>query len=110
MFLTTNRASAIDAAFESRIHLTLEYPALDEQSRLHVWRNFMEPADHAAAAVVHGSNLSDEHLARFAKVKLNGRQIKNVVKTARLLAKQKKRALEKEDVELVLKVRMKVDG
>lgn len=29
LFLTTNRGDAIDAAFQSRTHLTLHYPKLD---------------------------------------------------------------------------------
>ncbi|KAF1845411.1 P-loop containing nucleoside triphosphate hydrolase protein [Cucurbitaria berberidis CBS 394.84] len=102
MFLTTNRVSTIDAAFESRVHLTIDYPTLDEQSRLHIWRTFMTPSYDG----VYSSNLSEEELLSLAKTPLNGRQIKNTVKTAQLLAKQKKRPLEMQDVELVHSVRM----
>lgn len=42
LFLTTNRIENIDAAFESRIHLTLQYNNLDKASRMHVWRTFVK--------------------------------------------------------------------
>ena len=99
MFLTTNRASTLDAAFESRIHLTIDYPALDEKSRLHVWRTFVTGGGN--------QNVGEEDLAQLARQPLNGRQIKNVVKTARLLAKQDRRPLGVGDLELVLHVKMK---
>jgi hypothetical protein len=38
VFLTTSRISDFDAAFESRIHLTIHYPALDAVSRLQYGR------------------------------------------------------------------------
>ncbi|KAL1595457.1 hypothetical protein SLS59_008390 [Nothophoma quercina] len=99
MFLTTNRASTLDAAFESRIHLTIDYPALDEKSRLHVWRTFVTGGGN--------QNVGEEDLAQLARQPLNGRQIKNLVKTARLLAKQDRRPLGVGDLELVLHVKMK---
>ena len=40
MFLTSNRITAFDPAFESRIHLTIHYPPLDAASRLHIWKTF----------------------------------------------------------------------
>lgn len=42
-------------------------------------------------------------------MKMDGRQIKNIVQTARLLARQKKRQLRIEDVTLVLRVKTKFD-
>lgn len=42
MFLTTNRVRTFDAAFQSRIHISIEYPELDTKSRKKVWRNFLE--------------------------------------------------------------------
>lgn len=50
MFLTTNRVRTFDAAFQSRIHISLEYPELDAKSRKKVWRNFLEQHDLAQAA------------------------------------------------------------
>jgi len=41
MFLTTNRLEDFDKAFESRIHLTIRYEALDSIRRTNIWRNFL---------------------------------------------------------------------
>ena len=98
MFLTSNRVNDFDAAFESRIHLTIHYPSLDAPSRLHVWKTFVQMGDLK-------SRLSDEDLEILAKIECNGRQIKNIVKTARLLSKQEKVPLAMEHIEIVLKVK-----
>ncbi|RSL64478.1 hypothetical protein CEP54_004705 [Fusarium duplospermum] len=79
MFLTTNRVSSFDPAFESRIHLTIHYPNLDANSRLHIWKTFVKTET---------GGVSEAELEELAKEELNGRQIKNVVKTARLLASE----------------------
>jgi len=98
MFLTTNSISDFDAAFESRIHLTIHYPALDTASRLHIWKTFVKMGNSE-------SLLSDRNLETLAKNEINGRQIKNIIKTGRLLSKQQKVPLAMEHVEMVLKVK-----
>ena len=45
MFLTTNRVQTFDAAFQSRIHISLDYPELDAKSRKTVWQNFLQQHD-----------------------------------------------------------------
>ncbi|OMP85143.1 ATPase family AAA domain-containing protein 3B [Diplodia seriata] len=102
MFLTTNRVAAFDPAFESRIHLTIDYPKLDLPSRLHVWKTFVRPSDEGSR---YASSITEEQLESLAAADMNGRQIKNVVKTARLLAAREKRMLALEDVEIVLRVK-----
>jgi hypothetical protein len=42
MFLTTNRLQDFDDAFQSRIHLTIRYAALDNTRRANIWRNFLK--------------------------------------------------------------------
>ncbi|KAF4552723.1 Hypothetical protein D9617_9g025130 [Elsinoe fawcettii] len=42
MFLTTNRVQTFDAAFQSRIHISIDYPELSIESRKQVWKNFLE--------------------------------------------------------------------
>ena len=98
MFLTSNRIKDFDTAFESRIHLTIHYPHLDIPSRLHIWKTFVQMGNLE-------SRLSDKDLEALAKIELNGRQIKNIVKTARLLSKQERAPLAMKHVELVLKVK-----
>lgn len=98
MFLTTNRAASFDPAFESRIDLTLHYPDLDFDSRLNIWRTFVEPGSSK-------TNIAESELAKLAEADMNGRQIKNVVKTARLLASRDKVPLGFVHVETVLRVK-----
>ncbi|KAK6193830.1 hypothetical protein LQW54_012050 [Pestalotiopsis sp. IQ-011] len=79
LFLTTNRVAAFDDAFKSRIHVPLRYTSLTAESRRAIWRNL-------CARVPGGTEIGEEDLERLAHHELNGRQIKNVVKTAESLA------------------------
>lgn len=100
LFLTTNRADEIDPAFESRIHVSLAYQNLDFNSRRHVWNQFLSRSANAEV-------FSDEQLDDLAAVELNGRQIKNMLKTAGLLAWSQDKKLEFEHVQTVLTLRKK---
>jgi len=82
MFLTTNRLSAIDPAFQSRIHISLDYPDLSTDSRRLIWKNFL-------AASTLEVRVTEKQIDELARLELNGRQIKNVLKTAQLLARRK---------------------
>ena len=93
LILTTNRAVNFDDAFYSRIHLTLNFKPLDHESRKDIWKIFLRDAD------VNSSDLS-----RFASEELNGRQIKNIMKMARLLAKNDGAKLCSEHIRDVLMV------
>ncbi|KAJ5415702.1 hypothetical protein N7465_004397 [Penicillium sp. CMV-2018d] len=98
LFLTTNRTQNIDPAFESRIHLSLAYKDLDAESRRQVWTQFLNRSSDIEA-------FTDEQLDHVAKSPLNGRQIKNVIKTAGLLAWSKGNELRYEDLKAVLALR-----
>ena len=100
MFLTTNRVEQFDPAFESRIHLTVNYPNLDASSRRLIWRAFVV----SEGAEAKGA-LTEGDLDESAQHDLNGRQIKNVVKTARLLAASDARRLSMRHLLTVLRVR-----
>ena len=102
MFLTTNRVGTFDTAFQSRIHLTIEYPKLDFRSKMLVWRTFVRPRSDASQ---YGSNIGEKDLRALAEMDMNGREIKNIVKTARLLASRKKMPLAVEHVATVLRVK-----
>lgn len=103
MFLTTNRLENMDAAFESRIHLTLNYAELDKTSRRHVWATFLERSSQTKHSNV--GHFADAELEKLSKVPLNGRQIKNVLKTAQLLASKYDECLGMGHLETVLKLR-----
>ncbi|KAL8727171.1 MAG: hypothetical protein Q9166_006208 [cf. Caloplaca sp. 2 TL-2023] len=98
LFLTTNRVNNIDAAFQSRIHISMEYNELSTASRHHVWSNFLS----AGGSKSHG--FSDADLDRLAEYQMNGREIKNVLKTAQLLAGKKRQSLGVAHVESVLAI------
>ncbi|PWY95905.1 P-loop containing nucleoside triphosphate hydrolase protein [Aspergillus sclerotioniger CBS 115572] len=96
LFLTSNRAENIDPAFESRIHVSLRYPELNLSSRRQIWSQFL------------GKDLdafTGDELDSLARVPLNGRQIKNVLLTAHLLARERGARLGYEQVETVLRLR-----
>ncbi|WQF82149.1 Putative AAA+ ATPase domain, ATPase, AAA-type, core [Colletotrichum destructivum] len=97
LFMTTNRVGNIDPAFQSRIHVSLEYPDLTAESRRLIWGNFLKGATLE-------SEVSDEDVAELAALPLNGRQIKNVLKTAQLLAARKKSPLRRSFIDVVLNI------
>ena len=74
MFLTTNRVSSSYRSFKSRIHLAVNYPLLSGQSRRNLWKMFI--MNHPP------SWMTEQFLDRLAAEELNGRQIKNIVRTA----------------------------
>ncbi|MEM0915097.1 MAG: ATP-binding protein [Planctomycetota bacterium] len=76
LFLTTNRPDALDEAIRSRVMLRLEYPDLDKQGRAEVWRTMLEMA---------GMELVEGTLDEVAETPVNGRQIRNFVRLARIL-------------------------
>ncbi|EXJ63316.1 uncharacterized protein A1O5_11637 [Cladophialophora psammophila CBS 110553] len=99
IFLTTNRVECIDPAFESRIHLSLSYPELTQELRHKIWKNFVQTMK------VDTTQITDAHLDKFAALDLNGRQIKNTVKMAGLLAAQAEdHCLTAEHVETMLTI------
>ena len=99
LFLTTNRVDNIDAAFQSRIHVSMQYNELSAASRKHVWNNFLTASSKAGK-----HKFSEKDLSRLANYKMNGREIKNVLKTAQLLAKKKGSDLALEHVESILAI------
>lgn len=78
LFLTTNRADAIDPAFSSRITLRLDYPNLTKESRGRIWSNMLQSA---------GLTLGGGDLVEITDYKLNGRQIRNVTRLLKATAK-----------------------
>ncbi|KAH5442997.1 hypothetical protein HBI23_131260 [Parastagonospora nodorum] len=87
LILTTNRIGTFDEAFKSRVQLALHYPPLNERGRKEIWHNFMRSlktgGEHADFDEI------EEKLHVLAEHKLNGRQIRNTISTARQLARYK---------------------
>ncbi len=82
LFLTTNRVDSFDTAFKSRIHLAIKYPKLHSASRRKLWYNFLSQASTESAEHLDMSGALDQ----LKQESVNGRQIKNIVRTAFTLA------------------------
>jgi len=105
--MTTNRAKAIDKAFQSRVHLTLHYPDLDSSAKEHIWRLFVGNLSMAKTLT---PTFDDETYTRLAQLPINGRQIRNVVKIAALMAAQEGSALRLDHLRTVLLATGEVEG
>lgn len=97
MFLTTNRVQTFDPAFQSRIHISLDYQELTISSRKTVWKNFLD-------ASPHDHTITKQELDELARMNMNGRQIKNILKIARLLASRKDAKLNHDHIITTLEV------
>ncbi|KAI8270856.1 hypothetical protein K4K58_006647 [Colletotrichum sp. SAR11_239] len=95
LFLTTNREKSLDPAVHSRVHLTINYPALDEPSRQKVWMTFLAKT---------GSEFSNEELAALSSIEIDGRKIRNIVKTASIMARRDRRSVRFDDIRKVMKI------
>ncbi|KAG7004914.1 hypothetical protein G7Y79_00022g051350 [Physcia stellaris] len=106
LFLTTNRIGTFDQAFQSRVHVTLGLPSLDRARRTEVWHLFLDEMclnQQLISASEHGA-LSALVRDEWSKENLNGRQIRNAVRTAMLVAEKKKQVPAKAHFETVLKI------
>ncbi|KAI7009359.1 P-loop containing nucleoside triphosphate hydrolase protein [Hortaea werneckii] len=140
MFLTTNRVETFDPAFQSRIHISIQYEELDVKSRKTVWENFLKQHNIAQASArertpkmlvsaakaasegatatgeeeeeakklhhnrTHPHQMDEQDIVKLAQLPLNGRQIKNILKTAQLLAGKRGEGLKMEHVDTVMEV------
>jgi len=96
LFLTTNREKVLDPAVYSRIHLTMNFPALDKPSRLAIWKTFLSREE--------DSTVTEEEYDKLADIDINGRRIKNVTKTARIMAKRAGRGISFGDIKNVMRI------
>lgn len=78
LFLTTNRVRNIDRAFYSRISVAIAFTKAGLDKRVKVWTNLLGAA---------GISISAADIERLADADLNGRQVKNVIRTAATMAK-----------------------
>ncbi|KAF4843689.1 ATPase family AAA domain-containing protein 3 [Colletotrichum siamense] len=126
LILTSNRVGTFDEAFKSRIQLNLRYKNLNEQQRLQIWTNFIDRIEtldrhritSSGNSKRNGSFQQDvginseeirQHLPELATANLNGRQIRNVISTARQLAVYRKMRLGYEHIACVIGEASKFD-
>ncbi|KAL9050549.1 MAG: hypothetical protein Q9162_006576 [Coniocarpon cinnabarinum] len=106
LFLTTNRVETFDDAFQSRIHIALRYGELTTKAKKSVWKMFLSKVSSMEAKVpgATSSSITEEDFDILARKNLNGRQIKNAVRTAQALAVNTGEQLGMEHIKRVLVV------
>ncbi|CDM28210.1 hypothetical protein DTO013E5_3881 [Penicillium roqueforti] len=102
LFLTTNRVETFDDAFQSRIHVALRYGDLTVKAKRSIWKMFIERV--RAIEDVHIASFSEEDYDMLSRHTLNGRQIKNSVRTAQALAVNEQAPLSMDHIKSVLEV------
>lgn len=99
LFLTTNRAGALDEAFKSRIHYKIYYPALTKEQTMDIWRLNIQrlrqineqseekrPLEIMDSTVLHFAERQFDESSQRKAGQWNGRQIRNAFQVARSLA------------------------
>ncbi|KFY03751.1 hypothetical protein O988_01262 [Pseudogymnoascus sp. VKM F-3808] len=102
LFLTTNRVETFDDAFQSRIHIALRYGELSTKAKKAVFQMFLEKVRVLEGTVT--LPFTEADFTDLAKHNLNGRQIKNTVRTAQALAVNQKEPLSMVHIRRVLDV------
>lgn len=87
IFLTSNRVSEIDHAFQSRIHLVVAYPTLSADARKAMWKDWIMRANSGREP----DRLTREAMGELVRKNVNGRETKNIMRTAHCLARSEKR-------------------
>lgn len=124
MILTSNRVGIFDEAFKSRIQLSLRYNDLEKDQRRQIWLNFINRLEKLESQRISHANepsptniLSTpqtaprlgvdiksmrDRLDDLAEAPLNGREIRNMISTARQLAVFRKEKLGYQHLESVM--------
>ncbi len=79
LFLTTNRVTTFDPAFQTRITAALRYEALDAAGRTKVWKNLIQASGltEDLKSAGQGGDVDPDELGKYP---LNGRVIKNALR------------------------------
>ncbi|KAL7920174.1 P-loop containing nucleoside triphosphate hydrolase protein [Trichoderma austrokoningii] len=83
LFLTTNRVSTMDTAFQSRIQIGIGFQSMTPKVRAEVWTQLLTLNGRDKLL---GSDAIQSIQTRLSKYELNGRQIRNVLNVAESLA------------------------
>ena len=91
-----------DDAFQSRIHIALRYDSLDHRAKKAIFKIFIERV--RVLEKISLMPFTEEDYTALARHELNGRQIKNTVRTAQALAVNKGEPLSMSHIRQVLDV------
>lgn len=101
MFLTTNRVDCIDEAFQSRIDVTLELPELTVDMRRRLWETSIRDLNPGAYEIDFQTALP-----RLEEKLMNGRDIRNTLKGAQLMASHHREKLKLDHILVMTGLRM----
>ncbi|CAO2653481.1 Nn.00g028920.m01.CDS01 [Neocucurbitaria sp. VM-36] len=109
LFLTTNRVETFDEAFQSRIHMGIRYENLSAKARKKIWMHHVGKVEQMAEQKKDEKKkklkpFTEADYDELSKRVMNGRQIKNMVKTSQSIALAEKASFSMEHVKRVLEV------
>ncbi|KIY04112.1 uncharacterized protein Z520_00804 [Fonsecaea multimorphosa CBS 102226] len=97
MILTTNRITSLDIAVQSRIHLAIRYNDLSKDQKIKIFNIFLSQL--IADGKVDAEGIDEWIRWVGSEAEVNGRQIRNIVSSAYLLARSLRRNLRREDLQ-----------
>ncbi|KAI1390037.1 uncharacterized protein F4822DRAFT_400596 [Hypoxylon trugodes] len=103
LILTSNRVGTFDEAFKSRIQLALKYDNLGVSQRRQIWSNFFEHYEEMGNGSMNFISIKAQ-VDELAKYKMNGRQIRNAITTARQLARYRGEVMNYSHLQHVIRV------
>jgi AAA+ superfamily predicted ATPase len=68
-FLTTNRLTTFDDAFQSRIHFAMKFGDLTPRAKKTIWETFLRKVPTEA-------KISEEEISDLSRKNINGRQVR----------------------------------
>jgi AAA+ superfamily predicted ATPase len=102
LILTSNRIGTFDEAFKSRVQLTVHYPTLKRKGRRRIWSNFITGLENTSIKA--RISQLQENIDELSQYELNGREIRNTIQTAILLAQFRKKKLSLRHLKNVISV------
>lgn len=88
LFLTSNRVKTFDEAFQSRIHVAVQFKELGDRQRDKIWKMWFDKYEDDIEDV--DGLLEEIRDGDYASARLNGRQIRNVFGSAMALARHER--------------------
>ncbi|KAL4994186.1 hypothetical protein BDV10DRAFT_189261 [Aspergillus recurvatus] len=85
LILTTNRIKTFDVAVQSRVHLAVRYNKMPTEHLRKLFKQFIDELNEEVEDPGHMKDWIDEEF----EADVDGRQIRNIVSSARALAKSK---------------------
>lgn len=108
LILTSNRVRTLYESFKSCIQLALHYARLKYEDRRKIWKNFIHRLRKIEEVRVDYDDLH-RHMDDLARNKLNGRQIRNAITTARQFARHGEKEPDYAQLQQVIDIALKFD-